>query len=571
MRAEPFKGSHMDALINLVAWLTAGMGIVSFLSAIRPSVGEHLYFLERFLPFAVRTAGHLASALFGFALLLLSMGLHRRKQVSWLLTLVILGLSVPVHLLKGRGYVESALALSLISLLIYLRPHFHARSDPPSVRQGIIVLLAAFLFTLTYGVIGFYLLDHHFKVRFDFWAAVRQTIVMFTQFYNPDLQPIPLTRFGRYFSDSIYIVGVMTIGYALFMLLRPVLYRQPPSAEERERAWQIVRNYGRSALARIALLDDKIFFFSPGGSLISFVVENGVALSLGDPIGPSDDVPGAIQAFQVYCRKNDWLPAFYQVMPDYLEIYAASGFRHVMIGEEGIVDLPGFTLEGGENKKLRNTYNKLVRLGYHSQVLYPPYSARLLWELNSISESWLSAHNTVEMRFSVGWFDENYINSCPVLVVRDREGFIEAFANIVEEFQKREVTVDLMRYRTHAESGIMDFLFVSLFLWAREQGYERFNLGLSALSGVGEHSDDPVVERALRFIYRHVDQFYNFRGLHSFKEKFHPVWHPRYLIYPGASSLPAVSIALLRANLGGRLFALLGGYFRQGKSPAHSI
>jgi phosphatidylglycerol lysyltransferase len=114
-----------------------------------------------------------------------------------------------------------------------------------------------------------------------------------------------------------------------------------------------------------------------------------------------------------------------------------------------------------------------------------------------------------------------------------------------------------MRYRQGSESGIMDFLFVSLFQWAREQGHLTFNLGLSALSGVGQQSEDPIVERALNLIYQQVSRFYNFRGLHSFKEKFHPIWSPRYLVYPGASSLPAISAALLRASLGGGVLSML--------------
>jgi len=97
---------------------------------------------------------------------------------------------------------------------------------------------------------------------------------------------------------------------------------------------------------------------------------------------------------------------------------------------------------------------------------------------------------------------------------------------------------------------LMDFLFVSLFQWAKENGYASFNLGLSALSGVGERSDDPAIERTLNYIYRNVSRFYNFRGLHTFKEKFHPTWSPRYLTYPNAVSLPAISVALYRANMG---------------------
>lgn len=544
-----------ESLVHAVAVLTALMGVVNVLSAVRPSIMSRLRLLAEYSPLTVTRGGHLVSALAGFALLLLSANLWRRKQMGWLLTLLILVASIPIHLLKGLDYEEATFAALLAGLLIYLRPHFHARSDPPSIRQGLNALLAALLFTVVYGVVGFYLLDRHFKVSFGVWAAMRQTIVMFTSFYDPGLQPI--TGFGRYFADSIYIIGTVTIGYALLMLLRPVLNRRAPTEEERSRAWEIVRVHGRTPLARYALLDDKLFFFTPGGSLISYVVENRVALALGDPIGPAEDVESSVSAFKELCSKNDWRPVFYQVLPTYLDVYKSLEFDALLIGHEAIVDLTCFTLEGSQNKTLRNSYNKMLRNGYHPDVVQPPYSTRMLRELNYISNDWLTLRRATEMRFSLGWFNEDYLNTCPILLVRDREGFIEAFTNLVTEFQANEIAVDLMRYRQYSESGLMDFLFVSLFQWAREQGYAAFNLGLSALSGVGEHSDDPIIERALNFIYQNINRIYNFRGLHAFKEKFHPTWSPRYLIYPGASELPIISAALIRASLGGELLSML--------------
>ena len=544
-----------ENLVHLVALLTTAMGVINVLSGVTPSLKYRLRLLEQYSPFSVSTGGHLTSALAGFALLLLSVSLWRRKQIGWILTLTILLISIPTHLLKGLDYEEATLAALLAGILIYLRSHFHARSDAPSIKQGLQILFAALAFTLVYGVAGFYFLDRHFKMRFGFWYALRQTIVMFTEFYDPGLQPI--TGFGRYFADSIYIVGMVTLGYALLMLLRPVLNHRVASEEERSRAWEIARKYGQTALARYALLEDKKFFFSSGGSMISYVVENRVALVLGDPIGPAEDVHLAISEFQSFCAPNDWLPAFYQVMPSYIDNYRTAGFDYLTLGQEAIVDLSAFTLDGSDNKTLRNSFNKMVRFGYHYDVVQPPYSARMLRELNSISDEWLTSRGAIEMRFSLGWFDERYLNTCPVFLVRDREGFIEAFANIVTEFQAREVAVDLMRYRSQVESGLMDFLFVSTFGWAKENGYSTFNLGLSALSGVGEHSEDPTIERALNYIYRNVNRFYNFRGLHAFKEKFHPVWSPRYLIYSNKADLPAVSLALLRANLGGGIFSSL--------------
>lgn len=540
-----------ENLVRLISLLTAAMGIVNVLSAVTPSMKYRLRLLEQVSPFAVSTGGHLTSALAGFALLLLSVSLWRRKRVGWMLTLGILLISIPIHLLKGLDYEEASLAALLAGLLIYLRPHFHARSDAPSVRQGLLIALAALGFTLAYGVLGFYLLDKHYRNPFAFWIALRQTLVMLTQFYDPGLQPI--TGFGRYFADSIYLVGVITGGYAILMLIRPVLVRQIVSEDKRAHAREIVCAHGRTSLARYTLFDDKQYFFSPGGSVISYVLENRVALILGDPIGPCEDIPAAISAFQKLCAPNDWISAFYQVLPDSLNLYKSAGYEVLPLGQEAVVDLSAFTLDGSENKNIRNAYHKTLRNGYKVEIQEPPHSPRMLRELRTISDDWLSSRGATEMRFSLGWFEDAYLNTCPILLVRDGEGFIEAFANIVTEFQANEVSVDLMRHRHYSEKGIMDFLFVSLFLWAKEKGFASFNLGLSAFSGIGEDPKDPAIERTLHYIYANVNRFYNFKGLHSFKEKFHPSWSPRYLVYPGAANLPAVSSSILRANLGGSI------------------
>jgi phosphatidylglycerol lysyltransferase len=162
---------------------------------------SRLRLLEQYSPLQVTHGGHLTSALAGFALLLLADGLWRRKRVAWFLALSVLLASSVTHLLKGLDYEEASLAVLIAILLLITRADFRARSDPPSIRQALLNVVAAVGFTLAYGVTGFYLLDRHFRVSFGLSAAIRQSIVMFTQYYDPGLEPI--TGFGRYFADSI--------------------------------------------------------------------------------------------------------------------------------------------------------------------------------------------------------------------------------------------------------------------------------------------------------------------------------------------------------------------------------
>ena len=348
--------------VRLAAVLTGLMGLVNVLSAVTPSLAERLALLERVSPLEVRLGSHLTAALAGFALLLLAGGLWRRKRVAWLLTMAALAVSAVSHMVKGLDYEEAILALALAAWLLYMRPHFHTRSDEPSIKQGLRALVSGLAFTLAYGLVGFYLLDRHYSVNFGFWAALRQTVVMFTQFYDPGLAPV--TRFGRYFASSIYAVGAVTLGYAFFMLARPVLARQKARPEERQRAGRIVEVYGCTSVARMTLFDDKLYWFSPGGSLLAYVVEGRVGLALGDPSGPPGDLPACIAGYNLFCETNDWLPAFYQTQPDSLQTYHAAGLHSLCIGHEGIVDLASFTLAGGENKSLRTAVNRMERLGY---------------------------------------------------------------------------------------------------------------------------------------------------------------------------------------------------------------
>lgn len=543
--------------VRLSALLTALMGIINVTSAVQPALQTRLAVIEEIFPLEVRHGSRIVAVLAGFALLLLAGNLWRRKHIAWLLTLSLLGVSILSHLVKGLDFEEASLALGLLILLIILRRSFHAMSDPPSVRQGLSVLAAAFAFTLIYGTIGFYLLDQHFNIHFSLLDALRQTFVMFTSFANPGLEPT--SAFGKFFAGSIYIIGIGTIGFALLMLIRPVLVRLPATAEERKHAETIVMKYGRTSLARATLFEDKSYFFGSGETVIAYAARQRGVTILGDPIGPTEQIATAIMDFRDYCARNDWTPAFASTLPDHLNDYHAAGFDSLCIGYEAIVYLNEFSLEGSQNKDVRNSVHRMERLGYSAEVHLPPLDNRLMQSLQEISDAWLTLQHGGEMHFSDGWFNDNYIRNGPVIVIHAPDGSPTAFANLVPEFLKNELTIDLMRHYQRVEHGTMEFLFASMLQWAKGQGHDTFSLGLSAIIGVGEKPDDSQVEHALHTISEYISRFYNFKGLHTFKEKFHPHWEPRYLVYPGTASLPLVLTTILRVHSGNNfLFKFLG-------------
>ncbi|MGB3788512.1 MAG: phosphatidylglycerol lysyltransferase domain-containing protein [Phormidesmis sp.] len=550
----------MDRRTRLGVWsaalFTAGVGVVNLVSAVAPGLPDRVHWLRQLFPFEVRASGHLFSAISGFLLLTLAANLLRRKRVAWIAVVCLLVVSIISNLVKGLDYEEGILSAALLGQLLLMRKVYTAQSDRPSVIQGIRVLFGALLFTLAYGTLGFFFLDKHYSTTFSLPAALRQTLAMFFTADNAGL--VATHRFGQFFADSIYVVGTTTLLYALWMLLRPVIFRVGASEEERQRAKVIVEQYGHSSLARFTLLEDKSYYFSPSGqTVIAYVPKGRGAIALGDPIGPESDRAEAILGFQQFCISNDWQPAFYQTLKDDLEIYQNLGFQTLKIGEEAVVDLTAFTLEGKVGKNLRTSMNKFKKLGYRIEFYPPPISNSLLQELRAISNQWLEHVEGAEKKFSLGWFDDGYLRDCEIAVVHNKDNHPVAFANIIPEYQNPEATIDLMRHQADVERGAMDYLFVSMFQHFKALGFKGFNLGLAALSGVGETSESTRMEKGMHYLYEHLNQFYNFQGLRAYKDKFHPEWEPRYMVYPTLASLPDVAVGLVRADSDDQL----GDYF----------
>lgn len=541
--------------------LTALMGVINLLSAVTPSLSARTHWLKEIVPFEIRASGHIFAALTGFILLTLSANLLRRKRVAWLLTIAVLIISIFSHLIKGWDYEECILAGVLLIQLLLMRRVFTAQSDRPSIAQGIQVLIGALLFTTAYGTAGFFILDGKFEVdkqpiNFNLMQAFLQTLAVFFTEDNAGLEA--KTRFGSFFINSIYVVGTATLGYALFMLLRPVLLRISVTEQEQKKAETIVQEYSLSPLARLTLLDDKFYYFSPSGkTVIAYVPKGRGAIALGDPIGSKEELAETILGFNKFCFLNDWYPAFYQTGSDNLEIYRLLGWRILQIGQAAIVDLKTFSTKGKANQNLRTAVNRFTKLGYEVKFYEPPISKELLDKLKPVSDEWLQMMKGAEKRFSVGWFNDKYLRNNAIAVIQNSSNEIAAFANLISANQAKEIAVDLMRRRADVENGVMEFLFVSLLQHYQQLGYERFDLGLSALSGIGEKQESPRLEKALRYLYQHLNHFYNFQGLHSFKEKFHPNWEPRYLIYPNLASLPEVIVGLVRADSGDRFLDYL--------------
>jgi phosphatidylglycerol lysyltransferase len=339
---------------------------------------------------------------------------------------------------------------------------------------------------------------------------------------------------------------MMVVG--VWQLLRPVIYRARTSRVERERVSALLQRYGRSSIAFFALLPDKAYFFSKNGkAVLAYRVVGSTAVVMGDPIGDESEFSELVESFQEHCELNDWAYAFHQVTAQYLELYAQHGLKALKIGEEGIVGVEDFALSGHATKHLRSTMNYFEREGYRAEVLHPPYEPALLRRLREISDEWLAQGDRRERGFTLGYFDEAMLQECDIVAVRASDGRIMAFANIIPSYRLPQGNFDMLRYGPEPKR-VADFLYVSLLNCFRERGYNGMNIGLAPFSGLQREGPMSPAERAMDLLYRRGSFLFRYRGLREFKEKFLPVWEPRYLVYSSEMQLPGIALAVARAG-----------------------
>jgi phosphatidylglycerol lysyltransferase len=262
-------------------------------------------------------------------------------------------------------------------------------------------------------------------------------------------------------------------------------------------------------------------------------------VALHDPVGPPEEAPGLVRRFLEIVDDIDGIPVFYEVRKDDLHCYADFGLAFAKAGEEAIVPLETFSLDGGARKKMRFTYNRLEKDGARFRLVPAADVPGLVPELRAISDEWLALKGASEKGFSLGFFDEEYLRRFPVAVL-EVDGRLEAFANVWAGPGRVELSVDLMRHRETAPKNAMEGLFIFLMLWGKAEGYQTFNLGMAPLSGLEATGTASLWVKIASYLYRHGEPFYNFQGLRAFKEKFSPGWEPRYLAYPGGLALPRV-------------------------------
>ncbi|MBD8042349.1 DUF2156 domain-containing protein [Arthrobacter sp. Sa2BUA2] len=526
-------------------------------------------------------AGFFLATLPQVLLVVFSDGLRRGRRFAWLAALILqAGLTLAAgfriyRYLTGNpageryefGAVEQPLALLLpmlvpvaVMALLAGTGRLFTVSAPPGTYRRLTASagLAAAVLAACY-VAGGYLARTSFSPE----ATVRALLADLPQRFLPVLELrnhspslLPQTLPAALLYEGVGVAfWVLTCILLVRSFLLPVPEKHP---EDVDRARELLTSQGGSTLSWMTLWAGNSYWFAPTGrSYIAYRESFGVALTVGDPVGPEAERREVLDGFMAFCSDQGTTPCFYSVGAGTEDITSVRGFASLQVAEETVLELGALAFKGKKFQDLRTALNRAEKSGVRAEwTTFGTAPLSVIDQIHVISEEWVADKHMPEMGFTLGGLEEMEDPNVRLLIAIDEDRTVHGVTSWLPVYQGGHIqgwTLDFMRRRSRGFPAAMDFLIASAALSLQEEGYRFLSLSGAPLArardSAGEEENPPVMDWLLDRLGAALEPVYGFRSLLAFKAKFQPRYIPLYMAYPDAASLPAIGNALSRAYL----------------------
>ena len=517
------------------------VGLVNIGSTLTPNIRWRGHLLLQFEPVEAIRLFHALSLPAGAALLLVAPYLAKRRRRA-LETAVVLMVALGLFdLFKGLDFEETILTWAAAVVLILSRDAFTVRHDPITLRSAIwrVPLLA--LVGLAVAMFAIWTQGHP---PLGTVAAETGDLLRW--------QPGPI-HFHHHIPLGVHMLELWTLLMIAYVIFRPLTVpRTPPTPAARQVASDLVRAHGADTLAFFKLRADGHYIFSEDRrAFVAYAIENGVLLLSGDPVGPPDSLPGLLRQVRQFADarglKLGALGASERLCPMYEEL----GLRAIYLGDEAVVELGRFSLEGRPIRKVRQSVTRLSKAGYQAEV----HELRTLdhdtiEQVENVVK--LGRQGAPERGFSMAMDSLTGAYDHDTLVVLARDETIptrpiRGVLHFVPCYGRAAVSLSFMRRDPATPNGLTEFLVVRAIELLRERGIEELSLNFAAFAK-WMHSPEKRLERLLGKLIALGNPFFQIESLYRFNAKFFPRWEPRFLVYEGTFGLPRASIAAMWAE-----------------------
>ncbi|CAN5688651.1 hypothetical protein BH10ACT3_BH10ACT3_02040 [soil metagenome] len=547
---------HFDrrAQRGLVALIVAVTALTALIEAVFPGNGGPFHGP---IGSAEQSTGlTLSVVVFAILLILAADGLRRGRRLAWAFVVVVyvlalIGTLVAESSAERVGDVIIGGSVLLLTLLTWRS--FSARTRRRSFRRAGWRLLVVAAVLLLYTAVGFIVLREDFVPVATFGDALSTFFARLLFSTNEDIATT--TTAAKWFVRSIgwvWIAAILaTIVGLIYSSRRPV---KAPDQDERLRR-MLNEHYSSSIQLMLTWRDITVWFDEERDTAIGFVPVGSVALCLGDPVGPVDERLAALRAFDAYCFDNGWIPCLFAAGEDSAGMAPELGWNRVEVAEDSVMMLEGLEFKGKKWQDVRTAINKAGKasIGFELST-WTDSSPVVTDQLRVISDGWVGDKALPEMGFTLGTLREAEDPDVRLALAMDEDRTVEGFLSWMPVSDADETigwTLDLMRGRTGGFRGVMEYLIGESALTFKDEGYQFLSLSAAPLARAPESADEGgdqvVLQRLLNVLGGILEPYYGFRSLFAFKQKFQPVHHPIYLLFPDSTALAEIVLAVVRA------------------------
>ncbi|MDL5154620.1 phosphatidylglycerol lysyltransferase domain-containing protein [Actinomycetospora termitidis] len=572
--SEPEEGAEDEVrrerrrrarIARVVVWAARIVGLLSIVSIFAPAARRRLEPAAWFgLPVEASLVGTVVLATAGVGLMLLATGLRRRKRRAWQLAVLLCVVIVVSHLLGRHPIAPLVVAVVLLIGLLWTRREFDAVPDP--LGRLVVVRLVAQLLVAGFVIVSAMLL------------FVRPTFLLDRPSVGEKLLHALLSLVGvegpvefrfAWYDDLTAAVG-LTFGIGAVVLggyfwLRSAEPHPQLSPDDEAGIRGLLDRHGRAdSLGYFALRRDKSVVFSESGkAAVAYRVLAGVALASGDPLGDVEAWPGAIEEFVTTCRRHGWVPAVLGCSETGARVWSReAGLDALELGDEAVVDVATFSLQGRAMRTVRQAVSRIKRAGYGTTVRrLRDVPAAELAELHACVERWRGGPDERGFSMALSRVGDTAADPEAVLVVATAEDAPRGLLQFVP-WGTEGLSLDLMiRDPAVTENGLNELLITDLLAACRGLGVDRVSLNFAVFRSAlerGERIGAGPVARLWARLLRIASRWWQIETLYRFNARFGPTWVPRYLVFDAVRDLPRIAVAAFEAEgYGGRPPAVL--------------
>ncbi len=530
---------------GLAALAAAIVGFVNVASALTPNIRWRGHLLLSLEPVQAMRLFHAAALPAGTALLLVAPYLLKRRRRAWqaaTLLMLILGI---LDLLKGLDFEETIITWVTGAMLLRQREAFLVDHDRITLRSAVWRVPA--LGAVGVGIAA--LAAWASQGRPSWASVVKET----GDLLLGQAGPLHFRHHHHLFAWlplGVHMVEVGTLLGMAYVVFRPLAGPVSlPGPATRGAAAELVRAHGSDTLSFFKLRADKYYFFSAERTaFVGYRTENGVLLLSGDPVGPDDDLPGLLADLQQFAHarglKIGAVGASQRLRPLYEEL----GLRTMYMGDEAIIELATFSLEGRPIRKVRQSVTRLQKAGYRAELYETSaLDADTARQVEDVLER--GREGAPERGFSMAMDSIRGVNDedTLVLLARDEDNLIRGVLHFVPCYGRSAMSLSFMRRDPNTPNGLTEFMVVKATELLTARSIDEMSLNFAAFAK-WIHDPRGPLERILGKLIALGNPYFQIESLYRFNAKFFPRWEPRYLVYEGALGLPRCSVAAMWAE-----------------------